>query len=86
VLKAIDFGVEKDLVRAHAVALEDVGKDVVSLVETRARSKFVDTQMGLRQPVPPPAPWPGKDLCLPFDAVGSILIRTFFRVVGFTGN
>jgi hypothetical protein len=34
VLKAIDFGVAKNLVRAHAVALEDGGKDVVVLVET----------------------------------------------------
>ncbi len=29
VLKAIDFGVEKNLVRTDAVALEHVGKDVV---------------------------------------------------------
>ncbi len=35
VLKAIDFGVEKNLMRAHAVALENGGKDVVFFVETQ---------------------------------------------------
>jgi len=32
VLKGVEFGVEKNLMRSHAVALEDGGKDVVFLV------------------------------------------------------
>jgi hypothetical protein len=34
-LKAVEFGVEKNLMRTHAVALEDGSKDVVVLVETQ---------------------------------------------------
>ncbi len=36
-LKGVEFGVEKNLMRSHAVALEDGGKDVVFLVETQVR-------------------------------------------------
>ena len=32
---AVDFDVEKNLMRAHAVALEDGGADVLFLVETQ---------------------------------------------------
>ena len=32
---AFDVGVEKNLMRAHAVALENGGKDVVFFVETK---------------------------------------------------
>jgi hypothetical protein len=35
VQKAVDFDVEKNLMRAHAVAFEDGGADVVFLVETQ---------------------------------------------------
>ncbi len=35
VAKTIDVGVKKNLVRAEAVALQDVGKSVVGLVEAK---------------------------------------------------
>ena len=49
VAKTIDVGVKKNLVRAEAVALQDVGKSVVGLVEAKVAPVGTDRSSRCRK-------------------------------------